>query len=265
MSYKETLSPGAAGQEGGQRSRGGCCQHVSCVKIRVLTENQGLQDTAGGGEGHLGQLPGSQPPTLPLEPLASRSGQTPLRASPPLPEDHQRPLPSETSLLCFWLMASLNISLCLRLKQRNLSFSFSFAEPFKKDPTQQRRTSFLGTTAVHQSLPRASHSGTCRRRLLSCMAPIPIPKKGNAKECSNYHTIALISHTSKVMLKILQARLQQYMNCELPDVQAGFRKGRGTRDQIANICWIIKKAREFQKNIYFYFIDYAKDFDYGSQ
>ena len=73
------------------------------------------------------------------------------------------------------------------------------------------------------------------------------PKKGNAKECSNYHTIALISHTSKVMLKILQARLQQYVTCELPDVQAGFRKGRGTRDQIANIHWITKKAREFQK------------------
>jgi len=76
---------------------------------------------------------------------------------------------------------------------------------------------------------------------------IPIPKKGNAKECSNYHTIALISHASKVMLKILQARLQQYVNHEIPDVQAGFRKGRGTRDQIANICWIIEKAREFQK------------------
>ena len=78
---------------------------------------------------------------------------------------------------------------------------------------------------------------------------IPIPKKGNAKECSNYHTIALISHACKVMLKILQARLQQYVNRELPDVQAGFRKARGTRDQTANICWIIKKAREFQKNI----------------
>ena len=85
--------------------------------------------------------------------------------------------------------------------------------------------------------------------------------KDNAKECSNYHTIALISHTSKVKLKILQARVQQYVNSELPDVQAGFRKGRGTRDQIANICWIIKKAREFQKNIYFCFIDYAKAFD----
>ena len=84
---------------------------------------------------------------------------------------------------------------------------------------------------------------------------IPIPKKGNAKECSNYRTIALLSHASKVMLKILQARLQQYVNCELPDVQAGFRKGRGTRDQIANVCWIIEKARGFQKNIYFCFID----------
>ena len=90
---------------------------------------------------------------------------------------------------------------------------------------------------------------------------IPIPKKGNAKECSNYHTIALISHTSKVMLKILQARLQQYVNHEFPDVQAGFRKSRGIRDQIANICWIMEKAREFQKNTYFCFIDYAKAFD----
>ena len=89
---------------------------------------------------------------------------------------------------------------------------------------------------------------------------IPIPKKGNTKECSNYHPIALISHTSKVMLKILQARLQQYVNCELPDVQAGFIKGRGTRDQIVNIHWIIK-TREFQKNIYFCFINYAKAFD----
>ena len=76
----------------------------------------------------------------------------------------------------------------------------------------------------------------------------PIPKKGNIKECSNYCTIVLTSHASKVMLKILQARLQQYVNCELPDVQAGFRKGRGTRDQIANICWIMEKASEFQKN-----------------
>ena len=90
---------------------------------------------------------------------------------------------------------------------------------------------------------------------------ISIPKKGNAKECSNYHTIALISHTSKIMLKILQGRLQQYVNWELPDVQAGFRKGKGTRDRIANIFWIIEKAREFQKNIYFCFIDYTKAFD----
>ena len=90
---------------------------------------------------------------------------------------------------------------------------------------------------------------------------IPIPKKGNVKESSNCYTIALISQASKVMLKILQARLQQYVNHELPDVQAGFRKGRGTRDQIAKICWIIKKAREFQKNNYFCFIDHAKAFD----
>ena len=90
---------------------------------------------------------------------------------------------------------------------------------------------------------------------------IPITKKGNAKECSIYFTTALISHASKAMLKILQARLQQYVNLELPDVQAGFRKGRGTRDQIADIFWIMEKAREFQKNIYFCFIDYAKAFD----
>ena len=90
---------------------------------------------------------------------------------------------------------------------------------------------------------------------------IPIPKKGNAKECSNYHTIALISHASRVMLKILQARLQQYVNLELPDVQAGFRKGKLTRDQIGNIHWIMEKARVFQKNIYFCIIDFVKAFD----
>ena len=94
---------------------------------------------------------------------------------------------------------------------------------------------------------------------------IPIPKKGNAKECSNYLTIALIPHTSKVMLKILQARLQQYVNHEIPNVQAGFRKGRGTREQIANIHWFIENRRELQKNIYFCFIDYVKAFDCGSQ
>src|SRR5574337_717114 len=87
------------------------------------------------------------------------------------------------------------------------------------------------------------------------------PRKGNTKKCSSYHTIALISHASKVMLKILQARLQRHVNRELPDVQAGFRKGRGTRDQIANICWIVEKTTEFHKNIYFCFIDYAKAFD----
>ena len=90
---------------------------------------------------------------------------------------------------------------------------------------------------------------------------ILIPKKDSAKEWSNYHTIALISHTSKIMLKILQARLQRYVNHELPEVQAGFRIGRGIRDQIDNICWIMEKAREFQKNMYFCFIDYAKGFD----
>ena len=89
---------------------------------------------------------------------------------------------------------------------------------------------------------------------------ILIPKKGNAKECSDYHTIAFISHTSRVMLKILHARLQQYMNQELPDVQARFRKGRGTKEQIANIHWIMEKVREFQKTTYFCF-DYAKGFD----
>ena len=103
----------------------------------------------------------------------------------------------------------------------------------------------------------------CKR---SVFIPIPkkgnaIPKKGNAKECSNCRTIALISHASKVMLKIPQARLQQYVNCAVPDVQARFRKGRGTRDHIANICWIMEKARKFQKNIYFCLIDYAKAFD----
>ena len=108
---------------------------------------------------------------------------------------------------------------------------------------------------------KVMHS-TCQQILKSQQWPqdwkrsvfIPIPKIGNAKECSNYHTIALISHVSKVMLKILQARLQQHVNYELPSIQAGFRKGRGTRDQITNTRWIIKKAREFQKNIYYCFL-----------
>ena len=90
---------------------------------------------------------------------------------------------------------------------------------------------------------------------------IPIQKKGNTKECSNHHTIALISHANKIMLKILQAKLLQYMNWELPDVQAGFRKGQGTRDKIVNIHWILEKTREFQENIYFCFTDYTKAFD----
>ena len=89
----------------------------------------------------------------------------------------------------------------------------------------------------------------------------PIPKKDNAKECTNYRTIALISHASKIILKIHQSRLQQYVNCELADVQAGYRKGRGIREQIANIRWIMEKARQFHKNIYFHFIDYSKAFD----
>ena len=101
------------------------------------------------------------------------------------------------------------------------------------------------------------HLGPCPK------LQVVIPKKGNAKECSNCCTVVLISHASKVMLKIGQARLQQYGNCQLLDVPIGFRKGRGTRDQIANICWIVKKAREFQKNIYFCFIDYAKAFECG--
>ena len=96
-----------------------------------------------------------------------------------------------------------------------------------------------------------------RSDALSLSVFIPVPKKGNPKECSNYHTLALISDASKVMLKIIQVRLQQYMNHELPDIQAGFRKGRGNIDQIANIHWIMEKAREFQKNIYFWFIDYT--------
>ena len=106
----------------------------------------------------------------------------------------------------------------------------------------------LGNSAVATGLEKVSfHSN---------------PKERQCQKCSNYHTTALISHASKVMLKILQARLQQYMNHELPDVQAGFRKGRGARNQIANIRWIIKKAIEFHENIYFCFIDYAKAFDY---
>ena len=109
----------------------------------------------------------------------------------------------------------------------------------------------------------ASKFGKCSSGHSTGKGPvfIPVSKKGNAIACSNYHTIGLISNASKIMLKILQARLQQYKNRELPDVQAGFRKGRGTRGQIANVCWIIEKAREFRKNINFCFIDYTKAFD----
>ena len=112
--------------------------------------------------------------------------------------------------------------------------------------------------SIHQQIWQTQQwPQDCKRSVF-----IPIPKKGNAKECSNYHTIALISHASKVILKILNARLQKYVNCELPDVQAGFRKSRGNRYQIANIHWVMEKTRDFQKNIYFCFIDYAKAFDW---
>ena len=159
-------------------------------------------------------------------------------------------------------MACLNISLRLRLKQRNLSISFSFLQShLKRTPHSSHALPFRALLLSARACPRPLTQGSAGDGLLSCMAPIPIPKKGNDQKCSNYRTIALISHASKVMLKILQARLQEYMNRELPDVQAGFRKGRGTRDQIANICWIMEKAREFQKNIYFCFTDYAKSFD----
>ena len=122
---------------------------------------------------------------------------------------------------------------------------------------------FLGLPILYFLDSYQTHFRNCFRLclLIFIFFTSTFPKKGNAKECSNYRTIALISHSSKVMLKILQARLQQYMNHELPHVQPGFRKGRGTRDQIGNICWIIKKAIEFQKNIYFCLIDYAKAFD----
>ena len=114
----------------------------------------------------------------------------------------------------------------------------------------------LENSAVAAALEKVNfHSNPKERQFLSLKNPM------DRGECSNDYTIALISHASKLMLKILQVRLQQYMNCELPGVQAGFRKGRGTRDKIANICWIIKKTWEFQKNIYFCFIDYAKAFD----
>ena len=137
------------------------------------------------------------------------------------------------------------------VRQASLSMGFPRQEyqsglPFPSPGDLPNQGSNLGLLHCRQILYWLSHQGSLGVKNGSVF--IPIPKKGNAKECSNYHTIALISHASKVMLKILQARLQQYMNQELPDVQGGFRKGRGTRDQIANICRIIEKAREFQKN-----------------
>ena len=110
-------------------------------------------------------------------------------------------------------------------------------------------------------LSSGQRSGKCQFSFQSQRKAMPKKVQTTTQLHSSHTPIALISHASKVMLKILQPRLQQYMNCELPDVQAGFRKGRGTRDQIVNICWIIKKARQFQKNLYFCFIDYAKAFD----
>ena len=115
---------------------------------------------------------------------------------------------------------------------------------------------YIYSQSIYWTLTVLSQLPTAKEKVF-----IPIPKKGNNKECSNYRAIALISHTNKVMLKILQTQLQQYMNWELPDVRAGFKKGRGTRDQLANIHWITEKAREFQENIYFSFIDYTKAFD----
>ena len=142
--------------------------------------------------------------------------------------------------------------------------AFSLCHLIEEEERDVPRVSFIGTLIPIKVL----HS-ICQQIWKTQQWPedwkrsvfIPIPKKGNPKEYSNYHTIAFISHTSKAMLKILQARLQMYVNQELSDVQTGFRKGRGARDQVANIRWIIEKAKEFQKNIYFCFIDYTKAFD----
>ena len=149
-------------------------------------------------------------------------------------------LPLITTVVSFTCIFSI-FTYCLLM----LSFAYLFIVFWRK-------------LIIKPSLPFHTVHGVLKEGILKWLV-IPfsflLSKKGNAKECSKYHTIALISHASKVMLKILQTRLQQFMNRELPDVQTGFRKGRGTREQIANICWIINKTREFQKNIYLCFID----------
>ena len=129
----------------------------------------------------------------------------------------------------------------------NSSWAISNPERWCSDSAAHNMTANLENSAVATALEKVVFT--------------PIPRKGNAKQCSNYHTIALISHASKLVLKILKSRLQQYVNHELPDVQAGYRKGRGIRDEIANISWIMGKAREFHKNVYFWFIDLDKAFD----
>ena len=144
-----------------------------------------------------------------------------------------------------WALDSITMKMLVEVMEFQLSYLKSWKMMLWKCCTQLPAN--LENSAVATGLEKVSFHSK--------------PKESNAKECSNYHTIALISHISKVIVKILQARLQQYVNRELPDVQAGFRKGRGTRDQIANIHWILEKAREFQKNTYFCFIEYAKAFD----
>ena len=148
------------------------------------------------------------------------------------------------------------ISFSLILFPRYLRISF-IAQTVKNQPAMQETWNW--TRVCYTAGGFFTSWAATLLYLIICL--FPIPKKGNAKECLNYCTISLISHASKVMIKILQARLQQYVNRELPAVQAGFRKDRGTRDQIANIRWITEKAREFQKNINFCFIDYAKAYD----
>ena len=152
--------------------------------------------------------------------------------------------------ICAWALKSEKGSVWWELQKEASHSWLCNLGPGKKDDAVKVLHSICQQIWKTQQWPQDWKRSVC----------IPIANKGNTKECSNYRTIAFIAHASKVMLKILQARLQQNVNRELPDVQAGFRKGRGTRDQIANICSIIKKAREIQKNIYFCFTDYAKTF-----